>query len=89
MTHSTERPTVPPWLHKLFTGHQYPYVRRLAKFAQPIKPGVDRQEPTKDLIEAKFWEVYPRCWAKIMSFVGSWRSSPGLRGCANFANRRT
>ena len=50
MTNSIDRPTVPPWLHKLFTGHQYPYVRRLAKFAQPIKPGEDRQEPTKDLI---------------------------------------
>lgn len=25
--------TVPPWLYKLFTGHQYPYVRRQAKFA--------------------------------------------------------
>ncbi len=51
------------------TGHQYPYVRRLAKFAQPMKPGEDRQEPTKDLIEAKFWEVYPRCWAKILQEV--------------------
>ena len=49
MTNSAERPTVPPWLHKLFTGHQYPYVRRLAKFAQPLKPGERRQEPTKDL----------------------------------------
>ena len=32
----TDQPTkraVPPWLYKLFTGHQYPYVRRLAKFA--------------------------------------------------------
>lgn len=69
MSHSIERPTVPPWLYKLFTGHQYPYVRRLAKFAQPMKPGEDRQEPTKDLIEAKFWEVYPRCWAKILQEV--------------------
>ena len=50
-------------------GASYPYVRRLAKFAQPIKPGEDRQEPTKDLIEAKFWEVYPRCWAKILQEV--------------------
>ncbi|HKP00275.1 MAG TPA: hypothetical protein VJU02_01455 [Nitrospiraceae bacterium] len=64
-----DKPTVPPWLYKLFTGHQYPYVRRLAKFAQPIKPGEDRPEPTKDLIEAKFWEVYPRCWAKVLQEV--------------------
>jgi len=41
----------------------------LAKFAQPIKPGEDRQEPTKEMIEAKFWEVYPRCWAKILQEV--------------------
>ena len=60
----TDQPTkraVPPWLYKLFTGHQYPYVRRLAKFAQPIHPGEERQEPTKEMIEAKFWEVFPHC----------------------------
>jgi hypothetical protein len=61
--------TVPPWLYKLFTGHQYPYVRRLAKFAQAVKPGEDRPEPTKDLIEAKFWEVYPRCRVKVLQEV--------------------
>jgi hypothetical protein len=64
----TER-TVPPWLYKLFTGHQYPYVRRLAKFAQPIRPGEDRPEPTKDMIEAKFWEVFPRCSVKVLEEV--------------------
>ena len=69
MNNQLAKPNVPPWLHKLFTGHQYPYVRRLAKFAQPIKPGEDRQEPTKEMIEAKFWEVYPRCWAKILQEV--------------------
>lgn len=61
--------TVPPWLYKLFTGHQYPYVRRLAKFAKPVTPGEDRSEPTKEEIDAKFWEVYPRCWAKILQEV--------------------
>lgn len=61
--------TVPPWLYKLFTGHQYPYVRRLAKFAQAAKPGEERPEPTKEMIEAKFWEVYPRCRAKILEEV--------------------
>ena len=61
--------TVPPWLYKLFTGHQYPYVRRLAKFAKPVTPGEDRSEPTKEEIDAKFREVYPRCWAKILQEV--------------------
>jgi len=61
--------TVPPWLYKLFTGHQYPYVRRLAKFAKPVTPGEDRSEPTKDEIDAKFWEVFPRCTTKILEEV--------------------
>ena len=69
MSNVSGKPTVPPWLYKLFTGHQYPYVRRLAKFAQPIKPGEDRPEPTKEMIEAKFWEVFPRCSAKILQEV--------------------
>jgi hypothetical protein len=60
---------VPPWLYKLFTGHQYPYVRRLAKFAKPATPGEDRGEPTKDEIDAKFREVFPRCWVKILQEV--------------------
>jgi hypothetical protein len=63
---------VPPWLYKLFTGHQYPYVRRLAKFAnRDVKPGEDRPEPTPEAIKAKFWEVYPRCRAKILQEVKS------------------
>ena len=61
--------TVPPWLYKLFTGHQYPYVRRLAKFAKPMVPGEDRSEPTKDEIDAKFQEVFPRCRVKILQEV--------------------
>jgi hypothetical protein len=69
MVSPVERPAVPSWLYKLFTGHQYPYVRRLAKFAQPLKQGEDRQEPTKELIDAKFWEVYPRCRAKVLQEV--------------------
>ncbi len=39
MNHQPTKPVVPPWLYKLFTGHQYPYVRRLAKFAQPSEAG--------------------------------------------------
>ncbi len=65
------KPAVPSWLYKLFTGHQYPYVRRLAKFAQTVKLGEDRPEPTKEMIEAKFWEVYPRCSAKVLQEVKS------------------
>jgi hypothetical protein len=56
-------------LYKLFTGHQYPYVRRLAKFAQRFTPGEERLEPTKAMIEAKFWEVYPQCSVKILQEV--------------------
>ena len=69
MNDQSTNPTVPPWLYKLFTGHQYPYVRRLAKFAQPVKPGEERPEPTKAMIEAKFWEVYPHCSAKVLQEV--------------------
>jgi hypothetical protein len=61
--------TVPPWLYKLFTGHQYPYVRRQAKFANRVKPGEERPEPNAEEIKAKFWEVYPRCSAKILQEV--------------------
>ena len=61
--------TVPPWLYKLFTGHQYPYVRRLAKFAKPVVPGEDRGEPTKDEIDVKFWEVFSRSRVKILQEV--------------------
>jgi hypothetical protein len=69
MTDQPTKRSVPPWLYKLFTGHQYPYVRRLAKFAQPIHPGEERPEPTKEMIEAKFWEVFPQCSAKILQEV--------------------
>ncbi|MFM8551991.1 MAG: hypothetical protein ACKOCD_06730 [Nitrospiraceae bacterium] len=60
---------MPPWLYKLFTGHQYPYVRRLAKFAKPTTPGEDRGEPTKEEIDVKFREVFPRCWVKVLQEV--------------------
>ncbi len=69
MAEKTAKSIVPPWLYKLFTGHQYPYVRRLAKFAKPVTPGEDRGEPTKDEIDIKFWEVFPRCWVKILQEV--------------------
>jgi hypothetical protein len=55
MTEEPPKRTVPPWLYKLFTGHQYPYVRRLAKFAQPLQPGEE--------------EVFPHCSAKILQEV--------------------
>jgi hypothetical protein len=72
MPDSKQKPTVPPWLYKLFTGHQYPYVRRQAKFAnRDIKPGEERPEPSKQEIDAKFWEIYPRCSAKILQEVKS------------------
>jgi len=69
MANMTER-TVPPWLYKLFTGHQYPYVRRQAKFSNKgIKPGEERPEPTREAIDAKFWEIFPRCWVKVLQEV--------------------
>ena len=70
MTHDSHERTVPPWLYKLFTGHQYPYVRRLAKFEKKDrKKGEIGSEPTPQEIEAKFWEVYPRSSAKILQEV--------------------
>ena len=69
MPNQSDKPTIPAWLYKLFTGHQYPYVRRLAKFAKPVQPGEERSEPTKDEIDAKFWEVFPRCRVKILQEV--------------------
>jgi hypothetical protein len=69
MPNQSEKPTIPQWLYKLFTGQQYPYVRRLAKFAKPVAPGEERTDPTKDEIDAKFWEVFPRCRAKILQEV--------------------
>jgi len=77
---------VPKWVYKLFTGHAYPYVRRQAKFAKETKPGEDRPEPTPEEIEAKFWEVYPHCWLKVLqeiktgmivSFIELGRYEPG------------
>lgn len=69
MANQLGKPTVPPWLYKLFTGQQYPYVRRLAKFARPVAPGEERSEPTQEEIDAKFWEVFPRCSVKILEEV--------------------
>ena len=63
--------SVPPWLYKLFTGHQYPYVRRQAKFAKPTRPGEERVEPTKQEIDAKFQEIFPRCSCRILEEVKS------------------
>ncbi len=68
MSNST-RPEVPPWLYKLFTGHQYPYVRRQAKFDKPRPEDGERTEPTKDEIQEKFWEIYPRCTTKMLQEV--------------------
>jgi hypothetical protein len=68
MTNST-RPDVPPWLYKLFTGHQYPYVRRQAKFDKPRPADGERTEPTLDEIREKFWEIYPRCTAKMLQEI--------------------
>jgi hypothetical protein len=61
------KPAVPPWLYKLFTGHQYPYVRRQAKFSN--RTGGERSEPTREEIDAKFLEIYPRCSVKILEEV--------------------
>ena len=72
MTTDATKRDAPQWVYKLFTGQQYPYVRRLAKFAnRDVKLGEERREPTREEIDAKFWEVYPRCWAKILQEVKS------------------
>jgi len=71
MTDQSKEKTVPPWLYRLFTGHQYPYVRRLAKFAKEVKPGEDRPEPSAEAIREKFWEVFPRCTVKVLEEVKS------------------
>ena len=68
MTNSTH-PDVPPWLYKLFTGHQYPYVRRQAKFDKERPADGERTEPTPDEIREKFWEIYPRCTTKMLQEV--------------------
>lgn len=70
MTSSAPRPDVPAWLYKLFTGHQYPYVRRQAKFDRKDRPANgERPEPTQDEIREKFWEIFPRCTAKMLQEV--------------------
>ena len=70
MTSSASRPDVPAWLYKLFTGHQYPYVRRQAKFDRKDRPANgERPEPTQDEIREKFWEIFPRCTAKMLQEV--------------------
>jgi hypothetical protein len=70
MTNSASRPDVPPWLYKLFTGHQYPYVRRQAKFDRKDRAaGEERPEPTQEEIREKFWEIFPRCTTKMLQEV--------------------
>lgn len=72
MTDERGQQAVPPWLYKLFTGHQYPYVRRQAKFAnRDTKPGEERAEPSKQEIDDKFWEIFPNCSAKILQEIKS------------------
>ena len=87
MNQGAEEREVPKWVYKLFTGHAYPFVRRQAKFAnKERKPGEERPEPTDGEIRAKFWEIYPQCWVKVLqeiktgmivSFVELGRYEPG------------
>ncbi|RMH05102.1 MAG: hypothetical protein D6704_10025 [Nitrospirae bacterium] len=67
MVENPQSRSVPPWLYKLFTGQQYPYVRRLAKFDKKDRSG--SSEPTPEEIDAKFWEVFPRCSVRILQEV--------------------
>ena len=61
---------MPAWLYKLFTGHQYPYVRRQAKFDRKERQSrEERTEPTLDEIREKFWEIFPRCTTKMLQEV--------------------
>ena len=61
---------IPPWLYKLFTGHQYPYIRRQAKFGRKDrKTGEESREPTREEIDEKFWEIFPRCWVKVLQEI--------------------
>ena len=69
MEPDTDAQDVPKWVYKLFTGRAYPFVRRQAKFAKTAQPGEDRPEPTPDEIKAKFWEVYPHCWLKVLQEI--------------------
>jgi len=63
------KPNVPPWVYKLFTGQQYPYVRRQAKFEKAIPSGGERTEPTKEEIDQKFWGIYPQCWVRVLQEI--------------------
>jgi len=65
----SSHPDVPPWLYKLFAGRQYPYVQRQAKFDKPRPSEGERLEPTPDEILEKFWEIYPRCTAKMLQEI--------------------
>ena len=70
MTSDSQERTVPPWLYKLFTGNQYPYIRRLAKFDKKDRQrGPEATGPTTQEIDEKFWEVYPRCSARILQEI--------------------
>ena len=69
MAGESHQRTIAPWLYKLFTGRQYPYVRRQAKFAKPKIAGEDRTEPTAEEIDAKFWEIFPDCSARILQEI--------------------
>ena len=65
MSDESQERTVPPWLYKLFTGHQYPYVRRLAKFEKKDrKRGEMSSEPSREEL-LPILEVYPRSSARI------------------------
>ncbi len=69
MNEQAAEKNVPPWLYKLFTGHQYPFVRRQAKFGRKRMPGEEAREPTRQEIDEKFWEIYPKCWVKVLQEV--------------------
>ena len=72
MSELTPSRQIPPWLYKLFTGHQYPYVRRQAKFEKKDRqPGEMAKEPTREEIDEKFWEIFPRCSVRILQEVKS------------------
>jgi len=70
MADEATKPEIPPWLYKLFTGKQYPYIRRLAKFEKKDRTiGDPSSEPTREEVDVKFWEIYPQCSAKVMQEV--------------------
>ena len=87
MSEQASDQSIPPWLYKLFTGHQYPYVRRQAKFARKDRPrGEGFNEPSREEIDQKFWEIFPRCSVKVLqevktgmivSFIELGRYEPG------------